>query len=106
MNQLYFCFIQCIKYLKMNRSIIFIVQITVLSQISFSAPDDFPVQDDTIYIPNISSVPVFDGITNDECWTFADWQTIDQVWIPYGESVSPADYTGILFTLQSKLMMM
>ncbi|MBN2523395.1 MAG: T9SS type A sorting domain-containing protein [Bacteroidales bacterium] len=78
----------------MNRSIIFIVQITVLSQISFSAPDDFPVQDDTIYIPNISSVPVFDGITNDECWTFADWQTIDQVWIPYGESVSPADYSG------------
>ncbi len=78
----------------MNRHLFFIVQIIILPLLSFSAPDDFLVQDDTVYIPNVTDIPVIDGIANDECWAFADWQTIDQVWIPYGESVSSSDFSG------------
>ncbi len=51
-------------------------------------------QEDTIYAENILTPPVFDGIGNDECWTEANWQVIDQVWIPWGTYVDPADLSG------------
>ena len=51
-------------------------------------------QDDTVYINNVSFSPVFDGIGNDECWTHATWQVIEQVWIPYGAELDSADLYG------------
>jgi hypothetical protein len=52
------------------------------------------VQEDTVRTPDVETVPVIDGQGDDACWTGANWQTIDQVWIPYGGSVGSDDYTG------------
>jgi hypothetical protein len=51
-------------------------------------------QDDTVKAPNVGSIPTIDGLGDDTCWQNVHWQTIDQVWIPYGGSVEPDDYTG------------
>jgi hypothetical protein len=52
------------------------------------------VQDDTVKVPNVGSTPTINGLGDDPCWQNAHWQTIDQVWIPWGGSVEPDDYTG------------
>jgi hypothetical protein len=52
------------------------------------------VQDDTISVPDVAALPVIDGAGDDACWANVPWQTIDQVWIPYGGSIDPADYSG------------
>ena len=62
--------------------------------VTFCSTVDIMVQDDTVYIPNITTSPEFDGIGNETCWTNADWQVIDQVWIPYGTDIDPEDLTG------------
>jgi len=51
-------------------------------------------QDDTVIVHNVTELPVFDGIGDDECWEKAEWQSIGQVWIPYGEFVLSDDFTG------------
>lgn len=51
-------------------------------------------QDDTVRTPKVESIPTIDGISDDACWEGTSWQTIDQVWIPYGGSVEADDYTG------------
>ena len=51
-------------------------------------------QDDIVKTPDISTPPVIDGIGDDGCWQNVNWQTIDQVWIPYGDSVDANDYSG------------
>ena len=56
--------------------------------------DETKTQEDTVYINNVSSSPVFDGIGNDECWVHATWQVIDQVWIPYGDELDSTDLYG------------
>lgn len=52
------------------------------------------VQLDTVEVPQVESVPTIDGHSNDACWAGTSWQTIDQVWIPYGATVEADDYTG------------
>jgi hypothetical protein len=59
-----------------------------------ATPDDFLTQDDTVYVSEISAPPVFDGIGNDNCWQNISWQVIDQVWIPWGTSMDPDDFSG------------
>lgn len=47
------------------------------------------------------TIPVIDGIGNDNCWTKANWASINHVWI--GPAVTPADYSGkykVLWTPQ------
>jgi hypothetical protein len=61
---------------------------------SFFSSSLFSVQDDTVRVPDISVPPVIDGIGEDVCWENAGWQTIDQVWINYGEFIEPSDYSG------------
>jgi len=52
-------------------------------------------QDDTVRTPDVGeNVPTIDGDGIDACWAEVDWQTIDQVWIPWGGSVEAEDYTG------------
>jgi len=41
-----------------------------------------------------SSVPVIDGKALDKCWEEAEWYQIDQVWIPWGGNMDPADFSG------------
>jgi len=52
------------------------------------------VQDDTVRVNDIAISPVIDGTGDDACWENAGWQTIDQVWINYDETIDPSDYTG------------
>jgi hypothetical protein len=51
-------------------------------------------QDDTVKTPNVATLPTIDGHSDDACWAGTSWQTIDEVWIPYGGSVEASDYTG------------
>ncbi|TVP98714.1 MAG: T9SS C-terminal target domain-containing protein [Balneolaceae bacterium] len=51
-------------------------------------------QDDTVMVPHVTQLPVFDGIGDDECWEEVEWQTLGQVWIPYGEFVLSDDFSG------------
>jgi hypothetical protein len=57
-------------------------------------PQKIWVQDDPVLIPDVAVSPVIDGIGNDPCWQNVPWQSIDQVWIPYGAGVASADYSG------------
>jgi len=52
------------------------------------------VQDDPILTPILNPLPVIDGNGNDACWENIPWQRIDQVWIPYGETIPDDDYKG------------
>ncbi len=40
------------------------------------------------------SPPFVDGKADDACWASAEWQPIDQVWIPYGDVMDASDFTG------------
>jgi len=51
-------------------------------------------QDDTVHAPEVSIVPLVDGIGDDQCWMDIPWQSIDQVWIPYDNSFTSGDYSG------------
>ncbi len=68
-----------------------------LSGVPFSvsgSQKEIKTQDDTVYAINIHTPPVFDGIGIDDCWTYANWQVIDQVWIPWGTEVDSSDLSG------------
>jgi hypothetical protein len=69
--------------------------LTIIFSIRFqvSAQTD-ATQDDPVMAPNVSTIPVIDGIADDACWQSAKWQVIGQVWIPYGGSVTSTDYSG------------
>lgn len=51
-------------------------------------------QDDTVKVAKVQTIPVVDAIGDDACWQNSDWQSIDQVWIDYGETMEPSDFTG------------
>ena len=52
------------------------------------------VQDDPILAPDLTTLPVFDGVGDDACWQDLPWQSIDQVWIEYGSEYPVEDFTG------------
>lgn len=56
----------------------------------------FGAQDDTVRVQFTKTVPVIDGIGDDECWNndSIEWQEIDQVWIPWGGTMTADDFTG------------
>lgn len=54
----------------------------------------FAVQDNPVQVHYAESPPVFDGAGDDACWQNSNWQTIDQVWINYGETIPASDYSG------------
>ncbi|MBK7105067.1 MAG: T9SS type A sorting domain-containing protein [Ignavibacteriae bacterium] len=54
----------------------------------------FAKQDDTVKVMQSDKVPVIDGISNDIAWNETSWQSIDQVWIPWGDYVDSSDYYG------------
>lgn len=59
-----------------------------------AGPKHLRPQDDTVRAPNVQNIPTIDGRSDDACWSEVSWQEIDQVWIPYGDSVGESDYTG------------
>lgn len=68
--------------------------IIFVNELSLAGYNYSLAQDDTVYISEVIQPPEIDGYGNDNCWENAEWQSIDQVWIPYGETVSPADFSG------------
>lgn len=64
-------------------------------------------QDDTVKVMQAELVPTVDGQMNDQAWDQASWQSIDQVWIPYGAVVDSSDYYGhykILWSPETNLL--
>lgn len=64
-------------------------------------------QADTVKVQATSSIPFIDGLANDECWNLADWQSIDQVWMPYNVFIDSSDYSGqykILWSAATNLL--
>lgn len=64
-------------------------------------------QDDTVKVMQAELVPTVDGQMNDLAWDRASWQSIDQVWIPYGAVVDSADYYGhykVLWSPETNLL--
>lgn len=52
------------------------------------------IQDDTVKVMSLTEFPVFDGLGSDNCWSGCNWQSIDQVWIEYGQPLDSADFHG------------
>ena len=72
-----------------------------------AASDDLLTQDDTVMVQEIAVPPVFDGIGNDNCWQDIPWQVIDQVWIPWGTTMDPDDFSGrykVVWSSQTNLL--
>ncbi|MDZ7722659.1 MAG: sugar-binding protein [candidate division KSB1 bacterium] len=72
----------------------FILCFAVLFSAASANPLQTLVQDDTVYAREAETPPVMDGFGSDACWDHAAWQTIDQVWIPWGGSLPAEDFTG------------
>lgn len=53
-----------------------------------------PAQDDTVMVQAVSRPPVIDGKGDDLVWQGSKWQSIDQVWIEYGQKLDPDDFSG------------
>ena len=67
----------------------------------------FALQNDTIFVQNTSELPVIDGNANDNCWNNAQWQGIDQVWIPLNTSIDSTDFYGrfkLLWSSETNLL--
>jgi hypothetical protein len=83
------------KALMLNNNAVFISLFFLLLHISVNAdPLGVAAQDDTVKALECMSVPVINGKADDACWQAAKWQAIDQVWIPWGQILDPADYSG------------
>jgi hypothetical protein len=76
---------------------IFRITLLILFTMSCSNHDEFPkmyVQDDPILAPDITTLPIIDGTGDDLCWRNVPWQSIAQVWIPYGAEVDSNEFLG------------
>jgi len=82
----------------MKKLIILLLVLIVSTQILANSN----TQADTVIVTDISNIPVIDGLFDDLCWDYAEWQAIDQVWIPYGDVVDSSDYHGQYKVLWSK----
>jgi hypothetical protein len=51
-------------------------------------------QNDTLFCYLTKTPVVIDGQANEECWENAEWNAIDQVWIPWGTSMKNGDFEG------------
>ncbi|MDZ7377154.1 MAG: hypothetical protein ONB13_11080, partial [candidate division KSB1 bacterium] len=67
---------------------------TILILSSANLSSVVAAQDDTVKVISVIELPAIDGIANENFWQKCQWQTIDQVWIPYGGSIDSADFSG------------
>jgi hypothetical protein len=79
-------------------AVIFIMSIVIKAQssgvLAKNAVHNSIAAADTIMAPECLTVPVIDGLANDACWENAGWNSIDQVWIPWGGTMKAEDFTG------------
>ena len=71
-----------------------IISFLLISFLTFIFTLCYAIQDNPVQVHYADTPPVFDGSGNDACWQNSNWQTIDQVWINYGESIPASDYSG------------
>ena len=91
----------------MKNCILSFIVVLVLSAGSYAGVENVTVQDDTVKAPDVATVPEIDGSGDETCWQDVTWQSIDQVWIEYGKSVDPKDYTGrykVVWSSQTNLL--
>lgn len=50
--------------------------------------------DDSFVAYKADSMPVIDGKADDSCWSANQWYGLDYVWLPYGATISPTDFSG------------
>jgi hypothetical protein len=63
--------------------------LSILSNSIFSQ-----TQNDTIVNYKTTSPVTIDGQATEDCWTNAEWHAIDQVWMPYGATMTSGDFEG------------
>lgn len=49
---------------------------------------------DTVYTFKATTPVEIDGQATEDCWKNTDWHAINQVWIPYGATMSQGDFEG------------
>ncbi len=79
---------------KIYQKVLYVIFSLLISGAALSAPLEVFVQDDTVKAPDVTALPLIDGKGDDACWQNIKWQSIDQVWIPYGGQVDSSDYWG------------
>jgi hypothetical protein len=55
---------------------------------------DASLVDDAVMAREAATAPVVDGEATDPCWEEAQWYSIDQTWITWGESIDSSDFFG------------
>lgn len=68
--------------------------IFILLQSCVPYSQQIDVEDNPVLVPEVIAPPLIDGVDNDSCWQSIPWQSIGQVWIPYGAKVDSTDYSG------------
>ncbi len=74
--------------MNLNRLLLSLVFCCILPLLSIAQVFE---RTDTLFIPEISQVPVIDGSAADEVWQEAGWQNIGEVWMPYNNLSSNLD---------------
>lgn len=78
----------------MNKFLLTGILLAALLMFRLLGFSDIPAQDNVVEAIETIEIPVIDGIGNDNCWSGAQWQPIDEVWIPWGERINPTDFSG------------
>ena len=66
-----------------------------------------PFQTDTLRIKSVGSPPVINGDPSDIVWDSAEWEPLNQVWIPWGGSIDSSDFYGrykVIWSSQDNLL--
>ncbi len=70
--------------------------------------DPANLSEDTPFVAReATTAPTIDGNGSDDCWKTADWYSINQTWIPYGDSVPESDFKGrfkVMWSASQNLM--
>jgi len=78
----------------MKLNLLFALLNIAILLISTSGSAINPSQDEIVEAYETTVAPGIDGIENDKCWEKAKWQPIVDVWMPWGEKVDTADFSG------------
>jgi hypothetical protein len=79
-----------------------IVVYILLTGLSCAETTNTSVKIDTTFINEITTLPVIDGLGDDDCWKNSAWYGINNVWINYGETIGAKDYYGRYKVVWSK----
>lgn len=67
---------------------------SILFLLFFSSITFGQTQNDTLFCYHTKTPPTIDGQATEECWENAEWNAIDQVWIPWGTTMKDGDFEG------------